>query len=175
MIIIPKDVLDLLRYDENSVSGLVWTQNRFSGKNHNMCKIKEGDPSGTLNSSGYYQTKINGKMYLNHRIIWIKFNGENASVIDHINGIRTDNRIENLRLASVKQNCTNSKIRTTNVSGVTGVFKKSGCNKWIAIIQIDNVRTEIGRFYNFEDAVKCRKDAEILHYGNFIRTKKEDS
>lgn len=81
------------------------------GKIINLKRNKELNP--TLDSSGYLQTKLykDGVAYSLkiHKIIYITFNGEipQGYEIDHINGDKTDNRLENLRCVTHKENCSN--------------------------------------------------------------------
>lgn len=76
-------------------------------------KTKIGQQAGSATDRGYRQIRINSKQYKEHRIIWIYFNGDipDGMQIDHINMIRNDNRIENLRVVfqSINRLNTNSK------------------------------------------------------------------
>jgi hypothetical protein len=88
---------------------------------------------GTLQSIGYFTTYCLGKQRYVHRIIWEMFNGPipDKYEIDHIDGVRSNNSISNLRCISRTKNLRNAKMRSTNTSGVTGVCR-SGCG-WMAI------------------------------------------
>ena len=71
--------------------------------------IRKNKVAGCLHKSGYRQIKVNNVIYPAHRLIWVFHNGsidENMQ-IDHINGIKDDNRIENLRLVTAQQNSWN--------------------------------------------------------------------
>ncbi|PPC95237.1 MAG: Fis family transcriptional regulator [Methylotenera sp.] len=82
-----------------------------------------GSSAGAHDTSGHLQIKIDSRLYLAHRLAWLFVHGNlPAKQIDHINGIRDDNRFENLREASFKQNMQNQKKpRTTNSTGFLGV------------------------------------------------------
>lgn len=69
-------------------------------------RIKVGDLCNTKNCAGYVLVGLNGKKIMAHRIIWEMHNGPipKGMFIDHINGIKDDNRIENLQLVTSKQN-----------------------------------------------------------------------
>jgi hypothetical protein len=71
------------------------------------CVRRNGRPTGSLSQKGYLRTTIGGREYRLHRLVWLWVHGEHPPedmVIDHINGVKTDNRIANLRLATVCQN-----------------------------------------------------------------------
>jgi len=82
---------------------------------------KVGDEAGTLNVAGYRRIRVGDTRPLSHHVAWALHYGEwPALEIDHINGIRDDNRIANLRLATCGQNRVNSV--SANRHGVKGVF-----------------------------------------------------
>lgn len=121
---------DLLAYDESCASGLRWIAN--TGRS------KSGKPAGTLNRKcGYYYVGVGGKRLLAHRIVWALHHGECAEGmdIDHVDMNGSNNRIENLRLASRAENHRNRKVRPDNKSGVKGLsMHPSG---WVGRIQIE--------------------------------------
>ena len=83
--------------------------------------------------------------------------------IDHINHIRTDNRIENLREVEKSQNQKNMSKDRRNKSGHSGVIWYKAYEKWSAEIWVNKVKHFLGYFENFEDAVLARKAAEERH------------
>ncbi len=104
-------------------------------------KYPAGRKVGFIDQRGYVRTKLGSKMTFAHRVIWEMHNGPlpDGWEIDHINGVKSDNRIENLRLADRFLNCKNAKKRADNKSGVTGVSaKKNG--DWVVQIQFNNER-----------------------------------
>ena len=114
-----------------------------------------GREAGTL-SVGYVviSVKKDGKqrIFKAHRLAWLFINGNFPKLqIDHINGIKTDNRIENLRETSSFQNMQNLKTaQKNNKLGVLGVNKKG--RKYRASIGINGKIKEIGRFATIEEA-----------------------
>lgn len=97
-----------------------------------------------------------------HRVIWEMHNGEvpEGMEIDHINGVKHDNRIENLRCVDRWVNCKNAAMRKDNTSGVTGVYfmnkiKRDG-KPWLVQVQVDKNRI-YKTFYTKEEAVKYAK------------------
>lgn len=99
-------------------------------------------------------------VYRAHRVIYKMVHGYDPNIIDHINQIRHDNRIENLRNADKVVNAINSKVIITNSSGAKGVswFKQS--NKWRAYITVSDKHMHLGLFDNINDAIKVRDRAE---------------
>lgn len=87
-------------------------------------------------------------------------------LVDHKNGIKTDNRRENLRLATFSENLMNSKIGKRNSSGFKGVHVTNN-DKFKAYIGLNGKQRHLGIFDLIEDAVAAREKAEILYHGAF--------
>lgn len=122
-----------------------------------------GMVAGSPDGFGYLRVKVDNVRYRVHRIIWLITYGRwPIGQIDHINGVRDDNRIENLREVSVQDNQRNSHLRIDNTSGVTGVVRDHG--GWRARIKVDGKRINLGFFKTFEEAVSARKRGES-HFG----------
>lgn len=92
-------------------------------------------------------------------------------VPDHKNGNGLDNRKGNLRSITQRQNVLNSAIRSDNTSGHTGVGYNKEIQKWTAVISIDKKVRYLGSYVNKEDAIKVRREAEELYYGEYSRRK----
>lgn len=117
----------------------------------------------SLNKDGYLCGVLNGKIRLAHRILWQIVNDEIPFIIDHINGVRNDNRLINLRNVNHIENNRNLSILPSNKSGVTGVYFRTCRNKWLAKISVNNKQIHLGYYENFEDAIKARKEGEIKY------------
>tara|TARA_R110000850_G_C9996087_1_gene467935 strand:- start:890 stop:1381 length:492 start_codon:yes stop_codon:yes gene_type:complete len=128
---------------------------------HSSSKI--GYIAGATGAKGYIDVQIDGKPYKAHRLVYTMLKGDIPSgyQIDHIDGNRINNKIENLRLVRPAENNLNCKVRADNTSGVIGVCWSKRGNKWIAKINKDKKRIELGSFVSFDDAVNARKEAEI--------------
>lgn len=124
----------------------------------------KGDVAGEQ-IKGYRRIKFDDQQYLAHRLIWVWYHGsipENR-VIDHIDRVKHNNRIENLRLATYSENAHNSQGRRNNTSGFKGVNQiKSG--KWISRIRIDGVGHYLGTFDTPEAANEAYLNFSLLHY-----------
>jgi hypothetical protein len=127
--------------------------------------IKAGSVAGTLTSSGYIHIKIDYKLYKAHRLAWLYVHGKFPEHhTDHINGIRNDNRIVNLREATFSQNIMNSKTQTKNTSGYKGVSFNIGKNKFESYVSFNHKKIHIGLFDTAKEANEARKvKAKILH------------
>jgi len=124
----------------------------------------KGDVAGYSYNNGYWRTKIKDKLYCNHRIIFLYQNGYMPRFIDHIDGNKLNNRIENLRECTKNQNCHNSKISKNNTSGVKGVTWSKAAKSWQAKIQINGKRVYVGYFKNIKDAgIAIRAERALLH------------
>lgn len=114
---IPKNIGDYLEYDESSSTFLRWKK-LLSIK---CRRINVGDEAGYLDKRGYYQTGFNRKSYLNHRIIFFLHHRHCPDCIDHVDGVTTNNKIDNLREASLSENNHNRKINKNNKTKVKGL------------------------------------------------------
>jgi hypothetical protein len=113
-------------------------------------RILIGLKAGAFDKDGYVCIKINKKAYKEHRLIYIYHYGVCPDFIDHMNCVRDDNRIENLRLATSAQNVFNAPLRKDNASGVKGVCWHKTTNKWIAQISVCGKRKHLGLFEDLE-------------------------
>ena len=110
---------------------------------------------------GYPRGNIFGRGFKAHRVAWAIHYGEWPSeCIDHINGLRTDNRIANLRVATKAENARNAFRYRSNTSGHSGVSWDAGKGRWVAYIGHGSALTWLGRFADIADAVAARKSAE---------------
>jgi len=110
-----------------------------------------------VNKQGYKVGNINGSMFRAHRVAWaLHYGVDPKNQIDHINGDRKDNRIENLRVVTNQQNSWNQKLRSTNTSGYNGVSWCKMTNSWLARAVVDGVEHRIGYFSTPEDARDAR-------------------
>jgi len=149
MTLIEKDVFEYIK------------ENFIYNENGTFSRTDRENSNGSFDKDGYLIIKIKGKQFKAHRLVFMYFNGRFPyKETDHINRIRTDNRIENLRECDRTQNVRNSSIKPNKDTGVVGVRidKTKGLKKKYA--------TTLGgktfRFYNLEDAIKKRRE----YYGN---------
>jgi len=95
-------------------------------------KIKIGQEAGTLRKNNYKDIRIDGKNYRTHRLIYLYHYGFIPEYLDHVDGNTLNNKIENLRPATVKQNSYNRTKQVNNTSGYKGVYLHKATKKWVA-------------------------------------------
>lgn len=113
---------ELLSCDKET-GGWTWIK-----KPSKYANIRIGQPAGSLNKDGYIYIKINGYNYPSHRLVWLYFYGYSPTkprpLIDHINQVKTDNRLCNLREASYAENALNKGGHSDSLSGIKGVYRR---------------------------------------------------
>ena len=159
----PRDILtqarlkEVLHYDPDTG---VFTRITKSAQRVNI-----GDVAGFINNAGYRIIGIDSVQYLAHRLAFLYMTGSFPSHdTDHKYGNKADNRWEKIRSATRQKNARNQKIRSTNKSGVNGVYWVERLNKWLASIEVDSKSINLGHHEDFCDAVAARKRADI-EYG----------
>ena len=119
-----------------------------------------GSIAGTVIRRRYRQVMVDGKCYLGHRLAWLYVHGEFPSgEVDHVNGNRDDNRIENLRVVDRQGNSRNMKIRSDNSSGAVGVAWNKARGMWRARIGVNNQDIILGYFDDLDEAITARSEA----------------
>jgi hypothetical protein len=131
-------------------------------------RIRTGRIAGNINKRGYVRLGINGVEYKGHRLAYLYMTGEMPQhFIDHINGIKSDNRWLNLREATNTQNNYNSGMKPFNTSGYKGISWDKKRNKWIAQISINNKNKYLGAFMQKEEAHAAYQMAASKLHGEF--------
>jgi hypothetical protein len=109
---------------------------------------RDGRPAGSIDRHGHRQLRIDGAILFAHRLAWLYMNGEwPDGNIDHINGVRDDNRIANLRVVTQGINMQNQRgPGSRNTSGYLGVTWDKKARKWVAQIMLKRKRYWLGAF-----------------------------
>jgi len=131
---------------------------------------KIGDKAGSINSNGYSHIKIDFCLYKTHRIIFMLNHGFMPKFIDHINGNKIDNKIENLREATSSQNNQNSQLRKDNKIGIKGVSFCNVHNKWRVAINVYGKQKSIGYFKDLELVELVAIEARDKYHGKYARS-----
>lgn len=129
-------------------------------------KATKGRIAGCVSSKGYIQVVIEKRRVMAHRVVWAICNQQNipdSYEIDHVNQCKSDNRIENLRLATRSQNAANIKSKKQ----FKGVYFEKERNKWVAVSKMEKKNYKIGRYESQLEAAKAYDDYVKKHYGEF--------
>ena len=153
---------DILSYDPES--GLFRWKVRVG-----HCSI--GSLAGAYNSYGYRLISLNRKRYFAHRLAWLLIHGymPDEFDIDHINGVRDDNRICNLRLATRSQNNMNSSPSSRNKSGCRGVCFHKRDKIWHARVFVNRKAVAFKTFKEKEDAIDFVTSEREKIFGSYNR------
>lgn len=130
-----------------------------------------GTRAGYIGKDQRKRITLKKKSYLAHRIIFLLHHGYLPDYLDHIDNDKTNNRIENLRPATVIQNQRNAKIRADNTSGIKNVCWNKLYGKWYVVIRVDKKRHYLGYFDDLELAALVASEAREKYHGEFARHK----
>lgn len=161
--------------DYNHITGIaVWKErplHHFKNTSNMISTNSQtaGKEINTLNSHGYYRCTIDYSTYLLHRVIWKLMTGNDSDkFIDHIDGDKTNNKWENLRESTPRQNMQNVGKKSHNTSGFKGVQKGTKAGTWIAVIRNnDGNGINLGTFPTPEDAHQAYCEAAVAYHGEF--------
>jgi HNH endonuclease len=149
----------LLQYDPDT-GVLIWRTKPSRG-------VKAGRIAGTPTSEGYIALQINKQKMYAHRAIWLYVHGVWPSEeIDHINRIRNDNRLCNLRLANRLENSHNTRKHDKSLLGHKGVAWHNRNKKWQVQMRFCGKSYYVGQFLNLQDAIQARLQAETKLYAD---------
>ena len=141
---------------------LIWKNPRVPSR------AKVGARAGTFsNTTGYRQVSVNSVTVMEHRVIFLWHYGHLPENVDHINHVREDNRIENLRAATVNENRYNALSKSNNKSGVRGVHWAPKSKKWCACVRANNCIVFRCLIDNLELAELAVTEARALYHGKF--------
>jgi len=159
----------LTYYPDNGL--LFWKYREDYYKRWNV-RYANNQAFNVTSDSGYYRGSINKRWFQAHRVAWAIHYGEWPSdILDHINMVKTDNRICNLRIASKSKNAMNIRKHSDNRSGYKGVDFSKVSNKWRARIMKLGVNYNLGFFDSKEEAYEAYCIAASNLHKEFKRTK----
>lgn len=150
----------------------VWTFNQgkydIKREAHRWNSRHEGFQAfNTLSKYGYLSGRLSGVSLYSHRVVWAVYHGDFPELwLDHLDGNRSNNKIENLREVSYKDNNKNSSLRSDNKTGCVGVTVRQ--SKFIVNIKdCFGKQIQLGTFKTLEEAIFKRKSAEA-DYGYHV-------
>jgi hypothetical protein len=157
-------ISEFVSYDPNT-GDFTWRVARLSFGG----KAKAGTVAGTIDKNGYRIIGIAGQRYWAHRLAWYVYYGKwPTGQIDHVNMDPLDNRIANLREATMTQQRGNQRVRKDSASGIKGVSQTLG-GRWIARIRYRGICVDLGRFDDPQSAQEAYQLSARSLYGEFAR------
>jgi len=157
---------EALQYDPDT-GVFIWISKPLGIKGNG---IRLGSVAGSLKEDGYIRIGIDGEYFYANRLAWLYLYGEFPEAeVDHANGVRSDNRKTNLRLANIQQNRRNTKRNSLNTSGYKGVHFSKAAKKWLATIFLNGKNRHLGCFETAEVAAAAYRKAAAFHFGEFAR------
>ena len=118
-------------------------------------------------SQGYWRVYIEGKKYKVHRVIFFMHHGFWPKFVDHIDNNPKNNKIENLREATISQNLQNKPKPTRNTSGYKNVYFNKNLKKWFVTFKLEKKLNYFGYFDKKEDAIKKSIEVREQLHGEF--------
>ena len=142
----------------------------FYWKKPTSFRVKKGDRAGYIDELGYRRISINNIRYREHQLVWLIERGSLSILqIDHIDGNKLNNHINNLREVTNKQNSENKSINKNNTSGIKGVYFDKARSKWHACITNNYKNYSLGRFKTIEEAKNAYiYAAKKMHTHNLV-------
>jgi len=128
---------------------------------------KNNKKAGCFKPTGYIVIEVNNKNMMAHRLVWMYHYGKIDSYIDHIDGNKANNKIENLRLATKAQNCWNKKIVSLNKTGYKGVRLRKDTGKYESRITFNKKQIILGSFDDLELADLVATEARDKYHREF--------
>lgn len=147
----------LFNYDNGKLLWKKTTSNR----------AKVGSEAGSIQGRGYLAVGVNGTRYPVHKLIYLFHHGHMPEVVDHIDGNRLNNKIENLRGCTKAQNNMNTGSRKHNTSGCKNVFWVKSLSKWRVKVTAGKKQKYFGVYDDKELAELIAIEARNKHHGQF--------
>lgn len=132
-------------------------------------KVKVGSIAGSKKKGEYSAVKVDNKKLFVHRVVFALVNGYLPEQVDHINGVRDDNRPANLRAATCLQNNQNRRTRKDSSSGIKGVLWSSQHRKWQAYVRANGKNNYLGSFSDPHEAGEVVRAFREQHHKEFAR------
>lgn len=126
---------------------------------------------GTKQSNGYSYVVVDGKKILIHRVVFLFCKGYLPKFIDHVDGNKSNNSIDNLREATRAENGYNRKAYANNKSGIKNVTWIERLKKWTVKLTVDKKRLHLGSFEDLELAELVAIEARNKYHCLFANHK----
>lgn len=157
-------LLETFNYDPN-IGVLYWKVSRSN-------RVKIGDPVSYINNKGYLSVRLLGRQYLVHRLVWFLENKEWPERLDHKDGNRLNNQIDNLRTATSSQNNANRVKKSGATSTYKGVYWHKQRRKWHVQLSLNKKSISCGLFESEEEAALAYNLKALELHGEFTKLNK---
>lgn len=135
-----------------------YIKQHFIYDNGKLIRDDRKNSNGSFDKDGYLIVKVKGKQFKAHRIVWLLHYGKfPEKEIDHINRVRTDNRIENLRECTRTENIHNSYIPINKDTGVRGIYQDK-CTKGLKAVYAFHYHGKTIRSRTLEEAINKKME-----------------
>lgn len=162
----PEYLRELLRIGDDGL--LYWLVDRRVGRGKGRVHKAAGSLAGCIGNHGYYVIRIDGVLYLAHRVAFAIANGRwPDGELDHADRNRLNNRPENLRECSSTENKANRSTPSNNSSGVKGVSWNKKCRKWQVHIAVGGPNQYLGLYESLDYAREVYAQAAEIAFGEF--------
>lgn len=148
----------------------------FDYQDGGLIRRKNGKSAVIVNGTKRYErVSVDRSIQSLHRMIYLWHHGYLPKIIDHIDGNRLNNKIENLREVTQQQNCLNSKLKSTSKSLYKNVFLQSSPKNgewkrnWVVSLRVDGKRKYIGSFEDLELADLVATEARDKYHGKYAK------
>ena len=133
---------------------------------NSRCQV--GAVAGSICRNGYVLIGIDGYTYSAHRLAFLFMTGKIPEIIDHVNGVKSCNRWNNLRRALQSENRLNSRVMSNNVLGIKGICWVESRHRYKACITINNSKNRVRKYFKeLEEAVKWLNEMRLIHHKGF--------
>ena len=145
-----------------------YVDGKLIAKINSKCR-KAGDALSSLTDKGYLRSSVGGKSYRVHRLVFLYHHGYMPIQVDHIDGNRMNNRIENLRAANRSENQCNRGALANNTSGYPNVSWHKKSKAWLVRVMKDG-KTKVNIYVkDLELAGLVALEARSLYHGKFAQ------
>ncbi len=163
----PEELREALEYEPTT--GVFRWRHR-GGRTKYWINKYVGRVAGYPGNDGYWRIEVNGGAYKAHRLAWFYVHGRwPLEQLDHINCVRNDNRLSNLREASSRQNKHNVSRLRSNKTGLKGAHFRKEENRWRSRIVVNGEVISLGSFETAQDAHTAYVAAARKYFGDFAR------
>lgn len=135
----------------------------------NSNRVAPGKRVDSFDSKGYIQVMLFGKRQRAHRLIYLYHHGVLPEFLDHIDGNRGNNKIDNLRPCTLNQNQHNRKSRTSNITGVKNVSWDKKMKSWSVSLNVNGCKVFQDYFKDFELAEFVAMELRNKYHGAYAR------